>query len=135
MFGQQAQGQQVVGLAAAHRLAQLKDALRRLTFQASKALFEQGLHAVGDEVLGKERLGADPAGDQIGQVEHRVAALGVKNAGARLAELLQRFHALILWHSVRAPGRWAPNWQKAASFRRGKPLRFNCTIDRGGRLD
>ena len=84
-----------MSLAAAHGLLELEDALRRLAFQPAKALIEQGLHAVGDEVLVEEFGRLDAIVDQVGQVQNRVAPLGIEDTFAWFTELLERFHSLL----------------------------------------
>ena len=92
MPGQQAEREEVVGLAAAHGLGQLEHALRRLPFQAPEPLGEQGPHAFGDVVLGEEFGRVDAAVHQIAEIEHGVAARGVERAGPRGTCLLDGLH-------------------------------------------
>lgn len=89
MFRQQAERQQVMRLAAAHGLLQLEHPLRRFPFQPPEALLEQRLHTIRDVVLREEFLRLDAVADQVRQVKHRVTALGIKDAFARLAKLLK----------------------------------------------
>lgn len=89
MFRQQAERQQVMRLAAAHGLLQLEHPLGRFPFQPPEALLEQRLHTIRDVVLREELLRLDPVADQVRQVKHRVAALGIKDAFAGFAKLLK----------------------------------------------
>ena len=89
---QQAQHQQVVRLAAAHRLLQLEDPLARLALQASERLLQQRAHTFRDEVGFEEGSWLDTIFEEIGKIEHGVAALGVEDVIPRDAELLEWLH-------------------------------------------
>ena len=73
VLGEQAQRQQVVGLAPAHGLGELEDALGGFALEAPEALGQQDAHALGDVVLAEEGLGVDAARDEIREVEDGVA--------------------------------------------------------------
>ena len=83
--GQQAQGQQVVGLAAAHGLLQFKDALIAFALQTPEGMFQKGSHALGDVVLLKEGGRVDAIFNEIRKIEDGIPALRVKDAFARRA--------------------------------------------------
>ena len=90
--GQQAEREEVVGLAAAHGLGQLEHALRRFPFEAPEPLGEQGSHSLRNVVLGEESGRIDAAVDQIAKIEHGVAACGVEHADPRDTCLLDGLH-------------------------------------------
>ena len=92
MLGQKAEGKQIVGLAAAHRLREFEDALRRLAFDAPEALRQERAHPLGDVVLGEELGRVDAAGHQVAEVEDGIAKAGVEGAGARDAGLSDGLH-------------------------------------------
>ena len=110
MPGQQSEGQQVVRLAAAHRLGELEHPLGRLPLQPAEALGEQRAHALGEVVLGKELARIDAPVDQIGQVEHRVAPARIEDAGPGRARLLDGLRAdcVLLTHRRHIDHRSAP---------------------------
>ena len=79
--GEQAEREEVVRLAAVHRLGQFEHALRGFSLKAPETLGEEGLHPLGDVVLGEEFGGIDAVVDEIAQIEDRVAARGVERTG------------------------------------------------------
>ena len=81
MPGEQAERQQVVRLAAAHRLGQLEDALRGPALQPAEPLGEERPHPLRDVVLGKERDRIDPIPDEVREVENGVASRGIEGRG------------------------------------------------------
>ena len=89
---EQAEGEQIVGLAPAHRLGEPEDALGGLALQAAEPFCKQGPHALGDVVLGEERGGVDDAGHEGSQVEHGVPAGGVEGTGPGRAGLFDGQH-------------------------------------------
>ena len=92
VLGEQAEGEQVVGLAAAHGLGELEDALGGLALQAPEALGQQDAHALGDVVLAEEGLGVDAVRDQVREVEDGVAPRGVEDAVAGFAGVAEGLH-------------------------------------------
>jgi len=90
--GQEPECEQVVRLAAAHRLGQLEHPLRGLPLQSPEPLGKKGLHSLRDVVLGEELVRVDTAVNQIGQIEHRVPTLGIEGAGTGDTRLLQDLH-------------------------------------------
>ena len=107
---QQAEREEVVGLAAAHGLGQLEHALRGLPFQPPEPLGEQGLHALRDVVLGEEFGRVDAPVDQVGEVEHGVAAGGVEHAGPGVHACLTVFTGAWARCSSMRPG--GPAWAR-----------------------
>ena len=89
---QQPQGQEVVGLAAAHRLGELEDPLGTLALQAPKALRQEDAHALGDVVLAKKALGVDAVLHQVREVQDGIPAGLVEDGVAWSAGLGERFH-------------------------------------------
>ena len=91
MFREQAEGDHVVRLAAAHGLREDEDAGRTgLAGEAAHRLLQQGLHASRAVVLVKELVGRDLPVDEVGDVEDDVAAVRVEDARARGDERTKR---------------------------------------------
>ncbi|MCM8612469.1 MAG: hypothetical protein NFW17_10300 [Candidatus Accumulibacter sp.] len=84
--GKQAGGNHVVGLATTHRLLEAEDTLIAAAGQPLKNLPEQNLHALGDVILGKERICFDAPRVEIGDVGNRVRIRSVAHARPGLAE-------------------------------------------------
>ena len=80
---EQAESQQVVRLAAAHRLGQLEDALRGPALQPAEPLGEERLHPLGDVVLGEERGRIDAIPDEVREVETRCRGVRHRRVAAR----------------------------------------------------
>ena len=97
VLGEQAERQQVVGLAAAHGLGELEDALGGLALEAPEALGEQDAHALGDVVLPEEGRRVDAIGDQVRQIEDGVPPRGVEDAVAGFAGVTEGLHQIILF--------------------------------------
>lgn len=77
--GEQAEGEQVVRLAAAHRLAEQEGAvgLRVAAVHAGEDLRQECLHARGDEVLREKRAGLE--GCKVFEIMNGIACTGVKD--------------------------------------------------------
>ena len=122
MLGEKAERQQVVRLAAAHRLGELEDALGGRALQAPGSLGEQGAHAFGDVVLGEERGGVDAIRHQVAEVENRVASAGVEGSGARYASLFDGLHGVARGGLAAdcSRGQWTPTWNDSRAVRYAK---------------
>ena len=89
---EQAEGEQVVGLAAAHGLGQLEHALGGLAFETPESFREQRLHSLGDVILREELGWVDAVVDQVGEVENSVPPRRVEGTRPGSACLLYGLH-------------------------------------------
>ena len=99
---EQAERQQIVRLAAAHRLRQLEDALRGPALQPAESLGEERPHPLRNVVLGEELLQIDPTFDEVREIEHGVAARGIERRRSGDAGLPDGLHRSVIAHSERA---------------------------------
>src|SRR5690606_16986171 len=105
MFREEAEGEQVMGLAAAHRLAEQEGAgsALRLPLQTGKRLAEELAHPLGDVVFGEELTWVDlvEVVDVVDGVPHR----WVEHRRSRHASLLEgRDHPSIpVWNCSLSP--------------------------------
>lgn len=92
MFRKEPQGDQVVRLPTAHRLAEKKRAgsARGFPFQAIESLRQEDAHTFGHVVLGEKVIGVN--GGQIVQIVNRVQAGLVKNRSPGFAQIRDCFH-------------------------------------------
>lgn len=92
MLRQQAESQQVVRLAAAHRLGQLEDSLRGPALQPAESLGEKRPHPLRDVVLGEERGRVYPILYEVREVENGVAARRIERRRPGSAGLPEGLH-------------------------------------------
>src|ERR1035441_10616755 len=91
VFGEQAEADEKVGLAAAHSLLQVKDGLRGCPSEACDTLTDEVLHALRDLGL-LEELGAIAfGGDQLVELLDLVAELDRKRVGLEFASISNGF--------------------------------------------
>ena len=98
--GQQAQRDEVVGLATAHALPQEEHAVARLTRESLEALRQQVLHAVRDDVLLEEGLRVDAAFDQVIDVEGRLTLGVFEDGGAGLQQVFKSESSGLVHHGL-----------------------------------
>ena len=115
VLGEHPKGHEVMGLAAAHRLGQLKDGLLRLPLQPAKGLQQQGAHAVRDIGLLEEGGPVNPLAGEMGEIQDRVASGDIKDAVTWCAKVLQRTHGSP-WISLFS----AQVWRVDLPFSRGR---------------
>ena len=92
MLGEQAKADEQVRLAAAHRLLEVKDGLRRSSRQPGDALADQVLHALRDVRLLEERRAIALGGDQLVELLDLVAELDRQGIRLKLAGVADGFH-------------------------------------------
>ena len=95
MLGEQAEAHEQVRLAAAHRLLEVKDRLRRSTGQPSDALGDQVLHALGDVRLLEERRAIAFGRDQLVELLDLVAELDRQRVWLKLAGVADGLHVRV----------------------------------------
>ena len=106
VLGQEPKGDHEVGLAAAHGLGQLESGLVGVSGEAQQALAEQGVHALGDVVAGKELRPVPRVADQIREifdrlghpvvVDHRMDLAGVTNGSEHVKLLFFYAHTFFV---------------------------------------
>ena len=73
MLGQHAQGNKIMGFAAAHRLGEFEEGLLGLALEAAESLQQQRFHAVGDEIFLEKILLLDFVLTKVGEIQNGVA--------------------------------------------------------------
>ena len=84
---------EIVRLAAAHRLREFEQRLLGFALHPSKCLDEQRLHPVSDPSLIKKLRPVDFALNQVREIQHCVAFRRVENAAPRCAKLFEGLHS------------------------------------------
>ena len=93
MLGEQAEADEQVGLAAAHRLLEVEDRLGRGSGQPGDALADQVLHALRDVRLLEEGSAVAFGGDQLVELLDLIAELDRERVRLKLAGVADGFHA------------------------------------------
>ena len=102
MFGEQAEADEKVGLAAAHRLLEVEDRLGRGPRQPGDALGDEVLHTLSDVRLLEEGRAIALGGDQLIELLDLIAELDRERIVLKLAGVADGFHSCF-------PR--VPNWQ------------------------
>jgi hypothetical protein len=92
VFRQQAEADQQVGLAAAHGLLGVKDALSRDASEPGHALADEVLHAPGNVGLLKELNAVALRRDQVIKLLDLVTELDAEGIGLKLAGIANGLH-------------------------------------------
>jgi hypothetical protein len=92
MFGEQAEADKQVSLAAAHGLLQVKDGLRGCPGEACDALANEVLHALSNLSLFKELNPIAFGADQLVELLDLITELNRKRIGLDFARISDSFH-------------------------------------------
>jgi len=102
VLGQQPEADQEMGLAATHRLLQMKDGLAGEPRQPCEALGDQVLHALGNVRFLEESRAIALGGDQFVQLFNLIAELDRQGVGLERAGVADSLHGCFRSRMVRS---------------------------------